>query len=135
MSEAYAWSWLHKDISVFHCLRKRECIEYAHFISVFHCQYARRYLVMRRALWLLYVAGKQGQCNVNGTSVFKWTNTYKTHYSDNKVKIELQTMSWKTDWAEMVSKIKIYTRWKRRRNKCSTICNKLVLPCNTDKCM
>ena len=31
---------------------------------------------------------------------------YKTHYSDNKVKIELQTMSWKTDWAEMVSKNK-----------------------------
>ena len=37
---------------------------------------------------VVHVAGKQGQCNGNGTSVFKWTNTYKTHYSDNKVKIE-----------------------------------------------
>ena len=34
----------------------------------------------------------------------------------NKVKIELQTMSWKTDWAEMVSKIKyIYTMEKEKK--------------------
>ena len=53
------------------------------------------------------VAGKQGQCNGNGTSVFKWTNTKHTRPTQItiKVKIELQTISWKTDWAKMVSKI------------------------------
>ena len=52
---------------------------------------------------------------------------FKTHYSDNKVKcLELKDrLSWNGQQNRK------YTRWKRSRNKI-TICNKLVLPCNTD---
>ena len=86
-------------ISVFHCLRTRD----AHFISVFHCQYARRYLVMRRAPWLLYKQA-EGQCNR------QWTNAYKTHYSDNKVKCLERQIELK-----LSAKLKTYTMEKEQK--------------------
>ena len=69
------------------------------------------------------VAGKQGQCNR------QWTNAYKTHFSDNKVKCLERQIELK-----MVSKIKkIHDGIGAEISV--PICYKLVLPCNTDKCM
>ena len=86
-------------ISVFHCLRTRD----AHFIK-------RLPLSIRAEVFgyaqstVTVVAGKQGQCNR------QWTNAYKTHYSDNKVKCLERQIELK-----LSAKLKTYTMEKEQK--------------------